>query len=98
MRNIVHLTICLSSLLFINTLPATVKQVKIAEYKIEGLTKHHGIVLFDGNLYKILTNKVEASTWAVGDIVLVLRGDHSNRYILVNTRTGEKANAKIVLY
>lgn len=96
MRHIIYCAMFLLSFACIIPLSAGVKQVKIADRKISGFTQSKRLILDDGNVYKPISNKTEASTWDVGDAILVLRGRDRNRFTLVNTRTGTKAKVMIV--
>lgn len=97
MRYILCILSCLLFLNFSTGLDATINQVKIGNYVINGRANHgKNLILSDGNEYKPFTNKNEAADWPIGATILVLRGRGPNVYSLVNTTTGERSKAKIV--
>ncbi|MBS0654430.1 MAG: hypothetical protein JSR46_01515 [Verrucomicrobia bacterium] len=96
MRYIIYTIAFLLSFASVSPLTSAVKQVKIGDYEIDGFTKNKRLILDDGNVYRIRSNKDAVSTWLLGDTIMVLRGLHPDTFTLVNKRTGEEAKAAIV--
>lgn len=79
-------------------LSAQWKVVKIGDYPIVGTILHKGFILDDGNIYRPVSSSQREVTrdWQLGDSILLLKGKGRNRFILVNSRTGQKAIMKNV--
>ena len=76
------------------------KFVKVGNFKIDAANFEDGFVLDDGNLYKPTSHgqKEKTQDWQLGDNILVLNGHHSNRFLLINTRTNQKVKAKVISF
>lgn len=95
MRKILALAACLLSLYAPCSLFAD--NVKIGNFPIDGVTQFGSFVLDDGHSYKPRRSQVSRTkSWQLGDVIMVLKKKGTKTYILVNTRTGEIAKAKIV--
>lgn len=93
MRKITLLTTVLVALSVQCPLPAHL--IKIGNFAINGVNKR-GFILDDGRAYKPTNSNQKDSTkaWQLGDVVMLMRKHGSKRYLLINTRTGEKAKMK----
>lgn len=96
MKKLVVLAACLFALSSSISLEA--KAMKIGTFKIDGSIHHRNFILEDGNVYKPISGheRENCVDWELGDSILVLKSSKTNRYILVNTRTGQKCKTKIV--
>jgi hypothetical protein len=89
--------------LFVCTAPVDInahdKLMKVGTFKIDASGEHQGsFVLDDGNLYKPTSRHQRRKTtdWQLGDSILVMSSNHSNRFVLVNTRTNQKVKARAI--
>lgn len=71
--------------------------MKVGDYKIDGIDDYDHFILDDGNVYKPLSHHQKDQTldWQLGDNILVLKGRHTNQFLLINTRTNEKSKMKV---
>jgi hypothetical protein len=93
MRKAALIILCLFAFIPAAQLSAAWKVVKIGDYPIVGTVRHKGFILDDGNIYKpVSANQRQASMdWELGDSIMLLKARGKNRFILVNSRTGQKA-------
>lgn len=98
MKKAVLFILCLFAFMPAVQLSAGYHVEKIGDFPIVGSVKHKGFILDDGHIYRPLNAEQKKVTldWQLGDTILVLQGESRNRFILVNTRTGQKIWARIV--
>ena len=86
------------SLCALSSLPAHDRLAKIGEFKIDSLQEHSTFLLDNGVVYQPSSHEQRPSTadWQLGDSILILKAEDRNRFVLINTKTGEKIRAKVV--
>lgn len=92
------LALMLLTMFALSSLQASTKLAKIGEFKIDSLRHENSFLLDNGVVYKPNSHSQrEASQdWQLGDNILILKAEHKNRFVLINSKTGERVRAKVV--
>lgn len=94
MRKLLVMAACLLSLYLPCSLAA--QNIKIGDFPVNRITPG-SFVLGDAHAYKPFpSQRKHTLSWQLGDVIMVVHKKGTKRYILINTRTGDKAKTKIV--
>ncbi|MBS0654429.1 MAG: hypothetical protein JSR46_01510 [Verrucomicrobia bacterium] len=95
MRRFALITLCLVAVCAHIPLSA-VTFIKLGNFAIDGVTSNGGFILDDGHAYKPVSKhqKKSAKSWQLTDVIMLLRKKGAKKYLLVNTRTGEKCKMR----